>query len=164
MCCTRKKCSCSEELQLKIKLGLLLGIGEQAWWFRSVAALSAQVRPENNNNVWNFSIPLLVDIAYTTFLCVPLHTSWAAWYHLRLYNQRCGLLISSGNGQDKTIAAKISSILVKNREEVYSDVESYQSLPYNRRPIDADSQQPPSLAPILVSNIVIPHSHNATIR
>ena len=73
MCCTRKKCSCSEELQLKIKLGLLLGIGEQAWWFRSVAALSAQVRPENNNNVWNFSIPLLVDIAYTTFLCVP-HT------------------------------------------------------------------------------------------
>ena len=49
----------------------------QATLFRSVAALPAQVRPENNNNIWNFSIPLLVDISYTTFLCVPLHTSGA---------------------------------------------------------------------------------------
>ena len=45
-CAALEKCSCSEELQLKIKLGLLLGLGEQAWLFQSAAALTAWIRPE----------------------------------------------------------------------------------------------------------------------
>ena len=60
---------------MKIKLGLLSGFCEQAWLFRSVAALPAQVRPENNNNIWNFSIPLLVDILILCnfSVCAPTH-------------------------------------------------------------------------------------------
>ena len=45
-CAALEKCSCSEEIQLKIKLGLLLGLGEQAWLFQSAAALPAWIRPE----------------------------------------------------------------------------------------------------------------------
>ena len=45
-CAALKKCSIREELQLQIKLGLLLGLGEQAWLFGLVAALPARVRPE----------------------------------------------------------------------------------------------------------------------